>query len=63
MALLHRSLQIVGRQVTNITALLVVVLLVCFGLAYWLSSAIAERKDEIAAGQPRKRVIQFKSAK
>ncbi|THK43162.1 TIGR02099 family protein [Methylophaga sp. SB9B] len=49
MALLHRSLQIVGRQVTNITALLVVVLLVCFGLAYWLSSAIAERKDEIAA--------------
>lgn len=49
MALLHRSLHIVGRQVTNITALLVVVLLVCFGLAYWLSNAIAERKDEIAA--------------
>ncbi|MCL5975206.1 MAG: TIGR02099 family protein [Gammaproteobacteria bacterium] len=49
MALLHRSLHIVGRQVTNITALIVVTLLVCFGLAYWLSSAIAERKDEIAA--------------
>lgn len=49
MALLHRSLHIIGRQVTNITALLVVALLVCFGLAYWLSSAIAERKDEIAA--------------
>ena len=49
MSLLHRSLHIAGRQVTNISALIVVTILVCVGLAYWLSTAIAERKDEIAA--------------
>ena len=49
MPLFHRSLRIAGRQITNITALIVVVMLMALGLAYWLSSAIADRKDEIAA--------------
>jgi len=48
MPLFHRSLHIAGRQITNITALILVVTLVGLGLAYWLSNAIAERKDEIA---------------
>src|SRR5690554_1550934 len=48
MALLHRSLHIAGRQMTYITVLIAVIVLLCIGLAYWLSNAIAERKDEIA---------------
>lgn len=49
MALFHRSLHIVGRQFTNIVVMTAVIMLVCVGLAYWFSNAIAERKDEIAA--------------
>lgn len=49
MSLFHRSLHIAGKQFTNIVVLLAVIMLVCVGLAYWFSNAIAERKDEIAA--------------
>jgi len=49
MSLMHRSLHIAGRQVTNIVVMTAVIILVCVGLAYWFSNAIAERKDEIAA--------------
>lgn len=49
MSLLHRSLHVAGRQFTNILTLVMVILLVVGGLAYWLSSAVTERKDEIAA--------------
>ncbi len=49
MSLMHRSLHIAGRQVTNIVVMTAVIMLVCVGLAYWFSNAIAERKDEIAA--------------
>ena len=47
--LLRRSLRIVGRQMTTISVLLAVIMLLGIGSAYLLSNAIAERKDDIAA--------------
>lgn len=47
--LLRRSLHIAGRQMTNISVLVAVIMLLGIGLAYLLSNAIADRKDDIAA--------------
>lgn len=63
MSLMHRSLHIAGRQVTNIVVMTAVIMLVCVGLAYWFSHAIAERKDEIAAWASEKPVIRFRLVK
>lgn len=47
-SLVRRGLHIAGRQLFYIAVIVTVLLLIVLGSAAWLSSAVAERKDEIA---------------